>query len=215
MLDITLPKGNAQATQKSQLRLSSEHKSIECVISSFEDGTASRRVDGVFKDSKQASLRLSFPSLETDNNTYSFNLRFPNKTVKDIATEIYLFDNVRSNPPQRNKKGEWANKTSEKIGNAILSMCDKDGVVLHESIEDFVANYKLSGSTSKIYSTLRENKISWDLSKFSESLKGQTIKVQSYYNDKMKDYTICTTDYSPKKGTKAPQPTSTRGGSLW
>jgi len=206
MLDITLPSGNAQATQKSRLRLSSEHKSIDCIVSSFEDGTASKRVDGVFKDFIQASFRLSFPSLETDNNTYSFNLRFPNKTVKDIATEIYLFDNVRSNPP----------KATTKLGKAILEMCDKDGVILYSSIQEFVENYRLSGSTSKLYSTLRENKILWDLSKFAESLTGQSLKVQSYYNDKMKDYTICTTDYNPKRSSKTTtKPTSTRGGSLW
>ena len=205
MLDFTLPTGLALATQKSELRLSSTHSSIDAKITSFTDGVAQKRVDGVFKDFTQARLTLVFGSLESDNNTYRFNLRFPNKTIKDIATEIYLFDNVRANPP----------KASTVLGKKILEMTDKDGVILYNSINEFVEKFKLSGSTSKLYSALRENKISWDLSKFAESITDSTLSVQTYYNDKMKDYTICTVDYNPKKSASQTVKATTRGGSLW
>lgn len=206
MLDFILPEGSASATQKSELRLASVHKSIDSVISKLEDGVASRRVDGVFKEFPQATLQLSFPSLETDNNTFRFNLRFPNKTIKDIATEIYLFDNVRAKPPT----------ASSTLGKKILEITDKDGVILYGSIKEFVKNYKLSGSVSKLYSALRENKVSWDLSKLSASIKGKELSVQTYFHQKMNDYTICTVDYTPNQAKQTAKPgRAGRSGSLW
>jgi len=208
LLDFEIPTGKQSADRKSPMRLNSANAEIIAVVDNFEDTIGSRNTDNGKVEFAQAMLRLSFPSLENDNNIFTFSLRFPNKTIQNIAQEIYLYGIV-GNTPAKNTK----------VAKAILSMCDADGVILYDSLEDFSKNFKLSGSVSKLYSILRENKSAFDLSKLSESLKGLELKVQSYHNAKLKDYTIATTDFvsnnSPKVSESNRTPRSKRGGSLW
>ncbi len=189
------------------MRLNSAKADVTAIVKSFVDSKASRTRNEEKEEYDQALLRLTFPSMDTDNNYFTFTLRFPNKTVKDIAQEIALY-NLTTNLPSANTK----------IAKAILSMCDDDGVVLYDNLSDFASNFKLSGSVSKLYSILRENKSAFDLSKFDESLAGQELQVQTYYNDKLKDYTIATTDFVVKTNDAfAPlrTPRAKVSGALW
>lgn len=206
--NFDLPSGKRNASVKSPMRLNSAHASITSLVDSFVDSKATKTYDNVTSTIDQALLKLSFPSLESDNNIFTFNLRFPNKTVKQIAQEIYLFE-LKSNLPAG----------TTKIAKAILAMTDADGVILYNSLQDFASNYKLPRSTSKLYSILRENKTEFDLSDLS-GLAGKSLTVQSYYHSKMKDFTIATTDYVAKSSfdlekTSNTTPRSKRGGSLW
>jgi hypothetical protein len=210
MLDFEMPSGEQSANIKSPMRLNSANAEINATVDSLVNSTATRTRDDKTVEYDQAMLRLSFPSLESDNNYFTFSLRFPNKTVVDIAQEIFLYSCTKTLP----------NKNT-KIAKAILSMCDKDGVILYDNLEDFAENFKLSGSVSKLYSILRENKATYDLSDFASSLAGQSLKVQTYYNSKLKDFTVATTDFVSSdssafnldKTTRTPR--SKRGGSLW
>ena len=141
MLDILLTAGNVVADVKSPMRLNSAHAEVTARVNSFVDTKATRTRNDVVEEYDQALLRLTFPSMDTDNNYFTFTLRFPNKTVKDIAQEIALY-NLTTNLPKANSN----------IAKSILSLTDSDGVVLYESLSDFASNYKLSGSTSKLYS---------------------------------------------------------------
>jgi len=207
MLDILLTAGNVVADVKSPMRLNSAHADVTAHVNSFVDTKAKRTRNDVAEEYDQALLRLSFPSLATDNNEFTFTLRFPNKTVKDIAQDIALY-NYTTNLPKANSN----------VAKAILGMCDDDGVVKFESLSDFASNFKLSGSTSKLYSILRENKASFDLSKFADSLLSLRLQVQTYYNDKLDGYTIATTDFVVKTNEAfAPlrTPRAKASGALW
>ena len=192
------------------MRLNSAHQEIACVIDNLVDSTATRTRDDKTEEYPQALLRLSFPSLENDNNYFTFSLRFPNKTVRNIAEEIYFYGLTNKLP-----------RKDTKVAKAILSMCDKDGVILYDNLEDFAENFKLSGSVSKLYSMLRENKTSYILADFANTLKGQSLQVQTYYNSKLKDFTVATTDFVSTDSTAfdltktSRTPRSKRGGSLW
>ena len=203
-----LPSGKRNASVKSPMRLNSSNAKITALVDSFVDSKATKTYNNETSTIDQALLKLSFPSLETGNNIFTFNLRFPNKTVKTIAQEIYLFE-LKENLPAG----------TTKIAKAILAMCDADGVILYNSLQDFASNYKLPRSTSKLYSILRENKTEFDLSDLS-ALAGSELSVQTYYHSKMKDFTIATTDYVAKSSfdlekTKDNTPRSKRSASLW
>ena len=208
-MDFVLPTGDANASNKSAMRINSANAEIKAVIDSFIDSTKDvvrdRQVVG---QQDLAKLRLSFPSLATDNNFFTFTLQFPNKTVEEIAKEIYLY-NLTQNLPTANTK----------VAKAILAMHNEDGEPLYKDLQDFQANYKLSGSVSKFYSILRENKATFDLSDLSASLQGQTLSVQTYYNQKSSDFTICTVDYIPQGTSQSYSngltPRAKTSGSVW
>jgi len=214
MLDFTIPSGTVSANRKSPMRLNSSNEEINAVVKCFRNDTSNRYgQDGKSYQIDDAVLELSFPSLENDNNTFKFELHFPNRTVDAVAKEIFLYEKATD--------GTTIKKDS-KLGKAILSICDEDGVQTYDSIATFRESFKLSGSTSKLYSILRENKSAFDLSKFASSLEGQTLKVQTYYHTQSKEYTIATTDYVAKHSssfdlskTTSRTPRSKRGGSIW
>ena len=68
---------------------------------------------------------------------------------------------------------------------------------------------------------LRENKTDFVLADFANSLTGKSLKVQTYYNSKLKDFTVATTDFVSTDSTAfdltktSRTPRSKRGGSLW
>ena len=209
MLNFDLPKATMSADVKSPMRLNSANAEIECLVESFVDAKSTRTRNDVTESYDQALLRLSFPSLESDNNYYNFTLRFPNKTIQSISQEIYLYS-LTKNPPRANSN----------VAKVILAM-HEEGVILYPTIEAFCNTFKLSGSVSKLYSILRENKTEFVLADLATSVVSSKLQVQTYYQDKLKDYTVCTLDYKvpSSKGfdlTKDNQtPRSKRGGSLW
>lgn len=210
MTNFILPKGNMSADVKSPMRLNSANAEIECIAESFVDAKSTRTRNDVTEEYDQALLRLTFPSIETDNNYFNFTLRFPNKTLQQISQEIYMYS-LTKNLPSKNSN----------IAKTILSMTD-EGVILYPTLEAFASTFKLSGSVSKLYSILRENKTEFDLSELATSIVGSKLQVQTYYQDKLKDFTICTLDYKVPNIVKGinlskdnQTPRSKRGGSLW
>ena len=209
-MTFNLPTEEQVANVKSAMRLNSAHDEINAVVESLVDSTATRTRDDKTIEYPQAILKLSFPSLENDNNYFTFGLRFPNKTIEQVATDIHLYT-LTNNLPAKNTN----------VAKHILSLTDDDGVILYESLEDFAENFKLPRSISKLYSILRENKVPYVLADLANSIKGKTLKVQTYYNSKLQDYTIATTDFvsndrSAFDLTKtARTPRSKRGGRLW
>ena len=209
-MTFKLPTSDQVANVKSAMRLNSAHEEINCVVENLVDSTATRTRNDETVEYPQAILKLSFPSLENDNNYFTFGLRFPNKTIEQVATDIYLYT-LTNNLPAKNTN----------VAKHILSLTDDDGVILYKDLQDFAENFKLPRSISKLYSILRENKVPYNLSDLASSLKGKTLKVQTYYNSKLNDYTIATTDFVSNDSSAfdltktARTPRSKRGGSLW
>ena len=162
-MTFNLPTEEQVANVKSAMRLNSAHDEINAVVESLVDSTATRTRDDKTIEYPQAILKLSFPSLENDNNYFTFGLRFPNKTIEQVATDIHLYT-LTNNLPAKNTN----------VAKHILSLTDDDGVILYESLEDFAENFKLPRSISKLYSILRENKVPYVLADLANSIKGKT-----------------------------------------
>ena len=198
-MDLIIPKGTTTASKASQIRLNVECKQATASIVEFVDNVSTKTYDGVSTDYNNALLRLRFPSLDTEENTIAFTLQFPNKTIKDITQEMFLFS-LTDNLP----------KAKTKNANAILAMHNEDGEPLYKDLKDFAKNYKLNGSTEKLYSILRENKTEFDLSDLSNSLEDVKIDVQSYFNTKSNEYTIASVKYNPPGKARVSSSNSSR-----
>tara|TARA_R100001463_G_C3509066_1_gene219796 strand:- start:226 stop:852 length:627 start_codon:yes stop_codon:yes gene_type:complete len=188
-MDLIIPKGKTTASKASQVQLNTECKEISATIVEFIDNISNKTFDGVTTQFNNALLRLRLPSLDTKENTVAFTLQFPNKTIEQIQMDMYLFNLTQE---------DACPKGNSKAGKYILAMKNEDGETMFDSMSDFQKNYKLQGSTEKLYSILRENETEFDLSDLSSSLAGQQLAIQSYYNTKTNDYTIASVKYTPK-----------------
>lgn len=198
MFDI--PSNSSRDTYKrSSLRLTVASDKVTAVINKLVDDSTNKYVDGQLVGTQpQAKLKLSFPSLATNNNDCHFDLRFTNKTIKWIELAFYLYE-LEDTPKGNSKLGKWI--ISENAdGNSPCH--DDDGQPLFESLQQFAEKYKISGSVHKLYSILRENQIAFGYNTLASDISSQKIAVKTYFNTEINDYTISTVDFTSNRERK-------------
>ena len=190
------------ASTKSELRLNQAVDALDATIVSFTNNIGNVYLnDKIVGEKNVARLLLKLPSLETDNNKIVFKLSFNNKTVEYIGMEMYLFSVTDDLPKANTSVAKWILGVNLDVNSKPTAspVHDDEGQPLYKSLQEF-STFKLGKSTSRLYSILRENKTQYDQSDLASSLAGKTIIIKSFYNDKIKDYSICTTDYNPPTG---------------
>lgn len=197
LLPKSIKLGKSATYNKSSKRLSSAHDSVNAVIKSFKDTVVEfkNEQNKVIDTKNVAVLSFEFPSLETDFNTISFSLIFNNRTVNYVATEIALYNLTTNLPTPKSAIGKWI-LNDNPTGNAT-PVHDQDGKPIYKSLAEF-STFKLTRSTQKLYSILMENNVELDLDDIQSSLFGKNIIVKTYYNDVIKEYTICSESYEPQ-----------------
>ena len=231
LLPKSIKLGVSKTYNKSSKRLSESIDSIDAkVIGLVNSVVEFSEYQGEVTDTKNvAKFQLEFPSLETDYNTISFSLLFNNRTVDYIATEIALY-NLTTNLPSRKDSAiaKWILSPNVDADNKPVAtpVHDEKGQPIYRTLDEF-STFKLTRSTQKLYSILCENKLELDLDNLQESITGQTITVKTYYNPKIKDYTICSPSYVPQTDNASPSTTTkprakkygvrarTQAGSTW